>query len=202
MKFLNICRNFKAFWDTCNENLSSSIQFQSGFLLVFEGGWIHLIPSAIALTPSFHLVRFPASSIFNPTFLTLSSTCLLHVSFGRPHFRSSFTSIIIAFFSIISSFLLITCPYHLTPFAFAILSNVFFKPNISISFSIFFLSTSFTPHIASPWLFQFFSKLPFHSLSNTMSHFHTTLLILRNCDKPSLSFSEKTFSLVTTLRSL
>ena len=27
------------------------IQFRSGFFLVTEGGWIHLIPSAIALTP-------------------------------------------------------------------------------------------------------------------------------------------------------
>ena len=45
--------------------------------------------------------------------------------------------------------------------------------------------------LSSPWLFQFFLKLPFHSLSNTMSHFHITLLIVHNCDKPSLSFSKK-----------
>ena len=68
---------------------SSSIQFQSGFLLVPEGGRIHLIPSAIALTPSLHLVRSPPSSIFNPTFFTFYSTCLLHVSFARPRFNSS-----------------------------------------------------------------------------------------------------------------
>ena len=125
----------------------SSIQFQSGFLPVSEGGWIHLIPSAIALTPSLHLVRSAASSVFKPTFFTLSSTCLLLVIFGRPRFRFPFTSIIFVFFSILSSSLLITCPYHFTPFAYAILSNVFFKPNISISSSIFFLSTTFTPHI-------------------------------------------------------
>ena len=107
---------------------------------------MYYIPSAIALTPSLHLVRSAASSIFHPTFFTLSSTCLFHVIFGRPRFRCPFTSIIIAF-SILSSFLLITCPYHLTSFAFAILSNVFFKPYISISSSVLFLSTNFTPHI-------------------------------------------------------
>ena len=59
---------------------SSSIQFQSGFLLVPEGSQLHLIPSAIALTPSLHLVRSTASSIFNTTFSTLSSTCLFHAA--------------------------------------------------------------------------------------------------------------------------
>ena len=152
-------------------------------------------PQLLSHLPS---VWSPALSIFNPTFFTLSSTCILHVSVGRPRFRFPFTSIIIAFFSILSS-LLITCPYHLTPFAFAIQSNVTFIPNISIRSSIFFLSTNFTHTLTSPWLFQFFPKLPFHSPSNTMSHFHTTLLILCNGDKPSLSFSEK-ISHVTTLR--
>ena len=78
-----------------------SIQFQSGFL-VPEGGRrrIHLIPSAIALTPSLHLVRSLASLIFNQTSFTLSPTCLIHVSFDRPRFRSPFTSIIIAFFTV------------------------------------------------------------------------------------------------------
>ena len=89
----------------------------------------------------------PSRSICNPIFFTLSSTCLFHVIFGRPRFRCPFTSIIIAFFSILSSSLLIKCPYHVTPFVFAIQSNVFFKPNISISSSVFFLSTNFTPHI-------------------------------------------------------
>ena len=45
----------------------SSIQFQSGFLLVTESDRIHLIPSAIGLAPSLHLVRSAAFSIFNPT---------------------------------------------------------------------------------------------------------------------------------------
>ena len=89
----------------------------------------------------------PSRSIFNPTFFTLSSTCLLHVIFGSAHFRCLFTYGIIAFLSVLSSPLLITCPYHLTPVAFAVLSNVSFKLKISISYSIFFLSTNFTPHI-------------------------------------------------------
>ena len=55
-------------------------QFQSVFSLVTEGGRVHLIPSAIAVTPSLHLVRSAASSIFNPTFFTLSSTCLPHLA--------------------------------------------------------------------------------------------------------------------------
>ena len=126
---------------------SSSIQFQSVFSLVTEGDHIHLIPSAIALTTSLHLVRSAASSIFNPTSFTHSSTCLLHVIFSRPRFRSPFTSIIFAFFSILLSSFLITCPYHLTPFTFSILSSFSFNPNISISSSIFFLPTNFTPHI-------------------------------------------------------
>ena len=64
-----------------------------------------------------------------PTFSTLSSTCLLHVIFGRPCFRFPFTSSIIAFFSVLLSQVgLITCPYLLTPFAFAYLSYVSFKP--------------------------------------------------------------------------
>ena len=91
--------------------------------------------------------RLICSFLNLPPDFTLSSTCLLHVIFGRSRFRCLFTPSIIAFFSILSSSILITCPYHLTPFAFAILSNVYFKPNISISSSIFFLFTNFTPHI-------------------------------------------------------
>ena len=94
-----------------------------------------------------HLVRSAAFSIFNPTFFTPFSTCLLHVILGRPRFRCPFTSIIIAF-SILSSSLLITCPIVRTILLHSPLPfNVFFKPNISISFSIFFLSTNCTPHI-------------------------------------------------------
>ena len=71
---------------------SSSVQFQSGFLFVTDGDRMHLIPSTIALILSLHLVRSPASSIFNPTSFALSSTCILHVSFDRPRFHFPFPS--------------------------------------------------------------------------------------------------------------
>ena len=54
--------------------LSSSPKVVPGTHLVR----IHLVPSAIALTPSLYLVRSAASSIFNPTFFTLSSTGRFH----------------------------------------------------------------------------------------------------------------------------
>ena len=44
-------------------------------LVLVEGGRTHLIPSAIALTPSFHLVRFAASSSSNAILFAFSSTC-------------------------------------------------------------------------------------------------------------------------------
>ena len=94
---------------------------------------MHLIPSAIAPTPSLHLARSVSSSTLNPIFSIFSSTCFFHVCFGRPRFCGPFTSNIIAFFKMLSSSLLTTCPYHLTPFALAILSKVSFRPSIFIS---------------------------------------------------------------------
>ena len=44
-------------------------------LVLVEGGQTHLILSAIALTPSFHLVRFAASYSSNPVLFKFSSTC-------------------------------------------------------------------------------------------------------------------------------
>ena len=44
-------------------------------LVLVEGGQTHLILSAIALTPSFHLVRFAASYSPNPILFKISSTC-------------------------------------------------------------------------------------------------------------------------------
>ena len=128
-------------------------------LVLVQGGRMHFIPLAIALTPYFHLIRFVASSISNPILFTLSSTCLLHVCFGLPHFRCPFTASINAFFTTLSYFLLTTCPYHLTPFTFAILSTVFFKPSISIHFPL--SDYAFYPLISlhtliSQWLFSFF----------------------------------------------
>ena len=117
------------------------LQFQSVFFFVTEGGRVHLILSAIALTPSLHFVRSAASSIFNSTFSTLSTICL-HIIFVRPRFHCPFTFSIIAFFSIIITF-----------------SNHMSIPSYSISSSIFFLSTNFTPHIALSVLL----KITFHS---------------------------------------
>ena len=131
---------------------------------------MHFISLAIALIPYFHLVRFVASSTSNPILFTLSSTCLLHVCFGLPHFRCSFTASINVFFRTLSYSLLTICPYHLTPFfAFAILFNVFFKPSISINFS--FSDYAFYPPISqhrfiSPWPFPFFLRLPSQFPSN------------------------------------
>ena len=162
---------------------------------------MHLIPSAIALAPSLHLVRSAAFSIFNPTYSTLSSTCLLHVIFWP-----SSLSLPIHF------------QHHCLQYIIIISSNHMSIPSYSIRLCILFkfLSNptspsappySFYPLISlhtliSPWLFQFFSKLPLHSLLNTMSYFHMTLLILSKYDIPSFSFSKKTFFLVTTLRIL
>ena len=70
-------------------------------------------------------------------------------------------------------FLLITCPYHLTPFAFAILFNVSFKPNVSTSSSVFFLSTNFTPYIDLTMALSVLFKIAI-SLSHKNHVFHIT----------------------------
>ena len=44
-------------------------------LVLVEGGQTHLILSAIALTPSFHLVQFATSYSPNPILFKFSSTC-------------------------------------------------------------------------------------------------------------------------------
>ena len=86
------CNNFKlpAFW---KHNAGSWIALHHHhrpvlirFFLVSEGGRMHLIPSAIASTPSLHLARSVASSTLNPIFFIFSSTCFFHVCFGRPRF--------------------------------------------------------------------------------------------------------------------
>ena len=103
------------------------------FFLVNKSDRMHLIPLAIALTPSLcnllHLQRNSFYTLFN-----LSQPCLL-LPFS---FRCPFTSSINVLFRTLSSFLLSTCPYHFTPFAFAILSHVSFKPSVSISVLSFF----------------------------------------------------------------
>ena len=106
-------------------------------------GRIYPIPSAISRTPSLHLSRLRASSFFKPIFSVSSSTCFFQVFFGRPHFLLPVTSRFRATLKTLSSSLLSTCPYHLTPFAVANWSIVSFNPNISICSSVAFLSTIF-----------------------------------------------------------
>ena len=60
-----------------------------------------------------------------------SPFCVFHV-FGRPCFSVPFFSNSNTFFKTCPSFLLNTCPYHVTPFAFAIWTTVSLNPNVSI----------------------------------------------------------------------
>ena len=90
-------------------------------------GRIYPIPSAISRTPSLHLSRLRASSFFKPTFSVSSSTCFFQVFFGRPRFLLPVTSRFRATLKTLSSSLLSTCPYHLTPFAVANRSIVSFN---------------------------------------------------------------------------
>ena len=80
---------------------TSSVQFQSGFLLVPQGGRIHLILSAIALTPSFHLVRSPTFSIFK----VLSSHSL-------PPASSMSVLVVLAFAFHLLSFYIFLFPFY------------------------------------------------------------------------------------------
>ena len=124
----------------------SSSSSYSVFIRCFpfsRDGRIYPIPSAISRTPSLHLSRLRASSFFKPTFSVSSSTCFFQVFFGRPRFLLPVTSRFRATLKTLSSSLLSTCPYHLTPFAVANRSIVSFNPNISICSSVVFLSTIF-----------------------------------------------------------
>ena len=87
---------------------------------------IYPIPSAIARAPSLHLSRLRASSFFKPVFSVSSSTCFFQVFFGRPRFLLPLTSRFRATLKTLSSSLLSTCPYHLTPFAVANLKNYYY----------------------------------------------------------------------------
>ena len=80
---------------------------------------IYPISSAIARTPSLHLSRLRATSLFKPLFSVSSSTCFSQVFFGRPRFLLPLTSRFRATLKTLLPSLLSTCPYHLTPFAVA-----------------------------------------------------------------------------------
>ena len=101
-----------------------------------KDGWIHPIPFAIACTPSLHLFRLRATFFFKPIFSVSSSTCFFQVFFGRPRFLFPLTSRSIATLKTLSSSLLSTCSYHLTPFANR--SIIFLNPNMSIYSSVVF----------------------------------------------------------------
>ena len=94
---------------------SSSSSSYSVFIRCFPfstDGRIYPIPSAISRTPSLHLSRLRASSLFKPTFSVSSSTCFFQVFFGRPRFLLPVTSRFRATLKTLSSSLLSTCPYQ------------------------------------------------------------------------------------------
>ena len=119
------------------------IQFLSGVFPLAEMAGFTPFLLAISCTPSLHLSRLRASSFFKPIFSVSSSTCFFQVFFGHPRFLLPVTSRFRATLKTLSSSLLSTCPYHLTPFAVANWSIVSFNPNISICSSVVFLSTIF-----------------------------------------------------------
>ena len=168
---------------------SSSIQFWSGFIPVNRSGRIYPTLAAISLTPTLHLAWFMAFFFSNPTLLPFFSTYVFHVFFGHPRFLLPFTSNSNAFLRKCPSSLLNICPYHLTPFAFAISTTVSFNPNISITSSGLFFSISFAPHIALTITVSVLLKI---AISFSLRH-HITLPILHNSDKPFLSPSARTF---------
>ena len=122
-------------------------------------GRIYPIPSAIACTPPLHLSRLRASSFFKPISVS-SSTCFFQVFFGRPRFLLPLTSRFRATLKTLSSSLLSTCPYHLTPFAVANRSNSFFQPQHN--------------HL-------FFSRLPVYHFLTAHGSRHSSLHPSQNC---------------------
>ena len=93
---------------------------QSRSIPVNGGGRIYPTLTAITPTPTLHLARFKVSSFSKPTLLLSFFTCVFHVFFGRPCFLFPFTSNSNTFLKTCPSSLLNTCPYHLTPFTFAL----------------------------------------------------------------------------------
>ena len=96
-----------------------------------------------------HLVRSAASSIFNPTFFTLSFTCLLHVIFGRLTFAShSLPSSLPC--SLLQYIIIIPSNHMSIPsYSIRLCHSIqhFLQTQQPISSSIFFLYTNFTPRI-------------------------------------------------------
>ena len=133
------------------EQLLNDSTISSGSYSVFirccllrRDGRIHSISSAIACITSLHFVRLK-TFFFELIFSVSSSTCFF---FNRPRFLLPLASRSRATLKTLSSSLLSTCPYHLTPFGVANRSIVSFNPSISFCSSVFFLSTSFRSHMA------------------------------------------------------
>ena len=160
---------------------------------------IYLIPFAIARTPTLHLSHLRASSFFKPIFSVSSSTCFFQVFFDHSRFLLPLSSRFRATLKTLSSSILSTCPYHLTPFAVANQSIASFNPNMSICFSVIFLSTTFWLHMALTIALAVLFKIAFSFSFNTMSHFHTVLLILHSNNRLYLLTSEETYFQATTL---
>ena len=102
-----------------------------------------------------------------------SGQSLLNQSFLSPlRSRSLFlalTSRSTATLKTLSSSLLTTSPYHLTPFAIAFLSSVSF-PNRPIFSSIVFVSTTFQPNMVLTVARSVLHKIAFPFLLKTLPH--------------------------------
>ena len=132
------------------EGIIIIIQFQSGEVGL-DQGWLDAPHSLSNLSLPFCILgdlqpRAPPTQFIHVLFNLPPPHLLWPSSISR--LFALFTSSINAFFRTLSSSLLITCSYHNTLFTFAILSNVSFKPSISINSSSIFLSTNFTPQPA------------------------------------------------------
>ena len=94
------------------------IQFLSDFVLFMElAGFTPFLPQLLALHLATSLDLDPSSlnqSFLSPLLLAFSSSCLVVLTFSCP-----LTSRLNAILKTLLSSLLSTCPYHLTPLAFA-----------------------------------------------------------------------------------
>ena len=126
--------------------------------------------------PTLHFDQQSVSSLLKPTFTLSSSTCFFHVPFSLPFFLLPSTSNSNCFLKTWRSYLLNTWPYKQRLLAIANSSMVSFKSNMNIKSVDLFMSLSCTPHIAHTMDLSVLRENPI-SLSGTMLHFHTVLLL-------------------------
>jgi len=151
-----------------------------------HSSWSSIIPVCFL-----HLLRFMASSLFNPRALQSFSTISLQVFFGLPLRLAPSTSYSIHFFTQSLSSFRSTCPYHRNLFCCSteIMST---NPSLPLNSLLGTLSCNFTPQYHT-------SILPFSCLPSEVpphfpflharSHFHTTYCFAHNCCTISLSLS-------------